>query len=568
MQLSLSALSTIPAETWQMAALWSVKIYAGSIVLRFVMFSLMRKLGLYSPSVYRYWPRLPWRFFYRQLKRFIDWRERTFLIGKRGNTGGFASALETYAELFSSSQVLLGRAYAFGLKGLQPIGMNILRHGYCFAMTGIGKTTMLMSVISLWRGSAFVIDPKGQITKALAGIDKRNLHPIDPLHMTGLKSACFNPFDIIKWAMVRFGEEDAVRWASRIAETLIVTPPDSKSPFFTDTYRPFFVGLILHVLTAHPEEHHNLPFVRDLSKMGYQRLNAQDDTEVSSEEAQSRLLAAMRNNPSFDGIISGSVAALESAGAETAGNVRATGLEQTAWLDIPQLRNIMRTSTFDVWKLKTDNKDIMTLVAPVTSIRGEFSKFFQLITSLTTFVFEAEPKKKGQCVFVVDEHPSLNYIPMFETTIAVMRSFGISFVGIAQDIEQLKKVYPKSWEGFIGNADFVWWMATNHDANTQYLSKTLGKRSIVTTDRDTGRKSYRDVDVMTSEQLRRVLAPGSDRIIVTRAGKRARMLVNEPYFKALAVWRYNPDPDHLEPLLRRLTRYLLTRKHAQSKTKE
>ena len=46
-------------------------------------------------------------------------------------------------------------------------------------------------------------------------------------------------------------------------------------------------------------------------------------------------------------------------------------------------------------------------------------------------------------------------------------------------------------------------------------------------------------------------------MIVTRAGGRALRLMNEPYFKALPVWAYDPDPDHREAFLRRVMRALL-----------
>ena len=46
-------------------------------------------------------------------------------------------------------------------------------------------------------------------------------------------------------------------------------------------------------------------------------------------------------------------------------------------------------------------------------------------------------------------------------------------------------------------------------------------------------------------------------MIATRAGQRAMMLVNEPYYNALPVWSYDPDADHREPILRWLMRTIL-----------
>jgi len=69
-----------------------------------------------------------------------------------------------------------------------------------------------------------------------------------------------------------------------------------------------------------------------------------------------------------------------------------------------------------------------------------------------------------------------------------------------------------------------------------------------------GEKSYREVNVMDADQVKRFLNPGSDNLIVTRAGMRALKLKNEPYFKALPVWKYAADPAHREVFLRRVMR--------------
>jgi hypothetical protein len=100
-------------------------------------------------------------------------------------------------------------------------------------------------------------------------------------------------------------------------------------------------------------------------------------------------------------------------------------------------------------------------------------------------------------------------------------------------------------------------MGTNHSDNLTMLSQTLGQKAHVEKDKYTRRKSYRNVPVMDKDQLARLLEPDSGNIIVTRAGRRAMRLKNEPYYTALPVTRYNADPDHREALLRRFTRFLL-----------
>lgn len=521
-----------------------------------------RAMGLSHPNHYRLWPRLPWRSVVLAGLAVRRWYERAFVMGKRA-TGGFAGMLGTLALLHRPGKVLLGRAYALGIGLLQPVGMKVTRHLFMYAMTGAGKTTALMTIIATWRGSVFVIDPKGQITRGLSSHDRRRWYVIDPYHIAVAISACFNAFDCISEAVKRDGEQAAVLWAIRIAHALVVTPPGARTPFFSDTARGFLVGVILHVFTTHPENEHNLPFVRDLIVNGYRVVGA-DGKETTPEEAHALLLRMMLNNPAFDGAIQGAAAAMASASGETGGNVRATLQEQTKWLDIPEVRAILRASSFSLAELKTCDDIVLSFAAQVFSIRQELSPLTRLLTNMTAYTFEAIKQKKGQCLTVIDELPSQGHNETLEVMLAVARSYGQTVLGIAQNIELMRLAYPKSWGMFSGEADAVFWMATNHDETAEHLSRVLGKKSLVDKDRYSGQKHYREVQAMDPDQVKRFLSPDSGHLIVTRAGGRALKLMHEPYFKALPVWCYAADPDHREALLRRISRWLFDRRCKQA----
>ena len=523
---------------------------------------VFRTMGLSHPDHYRLWPSLPWRSIVLAWLAVRRWYERAFVMGKRP-TGGFAGMLGTLALLYRPSKVLLGRAYALGFGLLQPVGVKVTRHLFMYAMTGAGKTTALMTIIATWLGSVFVIDPKGQITRGLSQHDERQWFVIDPYHIAVTVSACFNAFDCIKDAVKRDGEQAAALWAVRIANALVVTPPGARQPFFADTARGFVVGIILHILTAHPEEEHNLPFMRDLIVGGYRVVGA-DGQETTPQEAHALLLRMMLNNPAFDGAIHGAAAAMDSAGVDTGGNVRATLQEQTKWLDIPDVRAILRSSSFSLVDLKVRDDIVLSFTAPVFSIRQELSPLARLLTNMTAYTFEAVPKKKGQCLTVIDELPSQGHNETLEVMLAVGRSYGQTMLGIAQNVELMRLAYPKTWGMFSGEADAVFWMASNHDETAEHLSRGLGKKSLAERDRYTWQKSYHEADVLDAEQVKRFLSPDSGHLIVTRAGGRALKLMHEPYYKALPIWRYAADSDHREAFLRRISRWLFDRRRKQA----
>jgi type IV secretory pathway TraG/TraD family ATPase VirD4 len=359
--------------------------------------------------------------------------------------------------------------------------------------------------------------------------------------------------------MKREGPSAAVRWALRIAEALIVTPSGSRTPYFTDVARQFLAALILHVLTAHPESEHNLPFVRDLIINGYPVHDEFGRRISTPDEAQELLLRAMLDNAAFD-VIAGGAQSLASASGETGGNVMSTLQEQTKWLDIPEVRKVMRSSTFSLSWLKTRNDIVIALAAPIFSLRQELAPLSRMITNLTAYTFEAVKVKNGLCLAIWDELPSQGYNATLEVMLAVMRSMGLIVVAIAQNVELMKKNYPQSWKSFSGEADATIWAGGNHQDSVDHLSQLLGRKTLIEKDRHSGRKSYREVDVMTGDQIRRFLDPDSGNVIVTRAGARPLKLKAPYYFKELPVWQYAPDPDHKEALLRRLSRFVFDRK--------
>jgi type IV secretory pathway TraG/TraD family ATPase VirD4 len=251
-------------------------------VARTILLVLGRSFGLCAPSFYSYWPRLPWRSVLSVWFKFSAWRERVFIMGKRA-TGGFASALYVLTRLYKPGQVLLGRASAWGIGLLQPIGATLARHGFIYATTGAGKTTALISMVATWSGSAVLIDPKGQIVLALSAHDTLRrwirLAPYDA------NTAIFNVFDDIKAAIARSGSDAAVLWAQRVAQALVITPAGSRLPYFTDVSRAFLSGLILYVLVRYPASQHNLATVRDLIVHGLRVFNDDGSEATRGDEA-------------------------------------------------------------------------------------------------------------------------------------------------------------------------------------------------------------------------------------------------------------------------------------------
>ncbi|MGB0662714.1 MAG: type IV secretory system conjugative DNA transfer family protein [Pontibacterium sp.] len=546
-------------ELAALAAMMGLTYVFTHFVVKATLLRLLRAFGLYSPSLYAELPSMfpHWRSIYRLKAQLSRWKETVFTFGKYP-TAGFSSTLATMTLLYTPSTVLIGRVYWAGFSLIQPVGLQIQRHIMVYAMTGAGKTTWLITMLALWRGSACIVDPKGQITAALALNDKREwivFRPYEPE-----RTAQWNPLDDIKAAMLREGNHAVIKWSKRLGESLIVTPAGTKNPFFTNTARSYLAAAVAYVLTEHPEEEQTLPFAFELMTHGRRFYNDDGELETTSNEARTLLDNRLLQCTAFDGAIADLAAAFINASGDTKSSLVATLIEQVAWMALPSLKYMLSKTTRPLSEAKTRDDVVFSFVTPVLSLREELRPLFRLYTNFVSYTFEAVEEKKGQCLFVIDEVQAMGNNTTLEVALPVARSYGLSVVAIAQDREGMKASYPTTYGSFEGNADVVLFMATNHPDNYNYLSEALGKRTHIETDPRTGKKSYRESDVMTPDQVKRFLSPDTGNLIAIRAGARALRLKIAPYFTELPITAYSADPDHREPILRRISRLIFNPK--------
>lgn len=527
-------------------------------VIKTIVIGLLRQLGLALPWSYSRFPSfLPWRaLIVRPLMKWGRWKEHVFKIGKAAS-GGFSGIVAALSSHYNNpkTQIPLGLPWIFGFSTFQTIALEIKTHLLCIGQSGSGKSVWLKTVVGCWLNSIYLIDPKNDITREI--LSCKHTHKVVVLAPYGNATGQVNPLDSLHEAYLQSGESEAVKWAYRIGQSFIETPPQSKQPFFTDTARGYLVGLILFVYAHYPESERHLGTVRDLITYGMQVFNDDDSEDTSREEAFALLHKMMMESEVFTKAIAGAASPFINAGKEALGSLRATLQERTKVLDIPGVRDMLSATTRPLRELKTHNDYALVFCAEISSLRQELQDVQRLITNMVFYTFEAEPIKNGQCLVVLEEFTSMGYNSCVEVALPYMRSLGASVLAIIQDVEALKVHFPTAMS-FIGNSDATVWFSTAHPDNLSLLSQLLGKALTFRKDKQTGKTQKLETDVATPDQLARFLTSELGNIIVTRSGKRALRLRLDPHYKTLPFWKFKPNPEFKEPLLRRITRALLS----------
>jgi len=538
---------------------------------RTIYFVLGRIFGFANMARYRWWLLAgpPWRPIFRiwlVVRRFF----RQFTFGTRATacwTGPLAAMTLPFNQ---RDAVFIGRLWWKGVKLLQPLGIRGPRHIAVVAASGAGKTRWAKGWLGMLprEASAFIIDCDGDIVNTLGPAAKRAGHKIinlDPFGLSKFPGACWNALDELTAAAKRHGRQAVVRYGQTLAEGL-VAELNASQPVFTKVAREFVGGVILFVWLFEPAATRNLVRVRELIARGMPELVVDP-----KQDAFGLFLRQMERSVDYDDECDGAITDViaRSAGAMRSGNgregnpFRTSALSATAFIDMPEIAAISRRSDFTSEDLKKSNPWVF-FIAPVTDIQTKLSGLVRSVSMTTMYTFQNIPGGRSvPCAFLLDEFPSLGRIEILETAAPVFRKYGIRLVVITQDLERLEQAYPKSWGGFIGNAQATLWMGSDHQQTVKHLSDVLGT---ATREHKVGggffsktpvRTERREYPLLTPDQIKETLDPDRSQIIVTRTGKTPLLVSYEGYDKALPVWRYEPSTEHREPILRRLTRKIL-----------
>ncbi|MEM8650971.1 MAG: type IV secretory system conjugative DNA transfer family protein [Pseudomonadota bacterium] len=100
-------------------------------------------------------------------------------------------------------------------------------------------------------------------------------------------------------------------------------------------------------------------------------------------------------------------------------------------------------------------------------------------------------KSKPNTLFMLDEFFALGKMKSIEESAAYMAGYGIKLVPVIQNIGQIKQLYDKNWETFLGNTGAIIAWGLNDLDSEQYISDRIGKilRYDVSTSAGSSKKS-------------------------------------------------------------------------------
>jgi len=457
----------------------------------------------------------------------------------------------------AKGDIFLGRAPS----SLRPVGISTQKHMVTIGQTGSGKSTAaLVPNLCFHEGSLLCIDPKGELAEVTAarrgagGNGVRGMgqevYILDPFAIVqGATSAAYNVFD----EMARVAERDVdrpVSYAGKIADALVKSE-GQKEPYWDNAARTLIRGLILYLFQG-PAERRNVGELR--------RLLMEGDAEAWENEPPAireritpfdvlfEKMKRVAQGPYRDGI-AGAAASMLAMGANQMGSVLTTAQEHTSFLDAPEIRRISARSDFLLDDLKRRKVSVFVCL-PINMVSGREGRWLRMFVMLfIDMMMRSKEAPTPPVLLAIDEFPNLGRLDGIEIVAPTMRSYGVRFWAVGQDIEQFKQTYPQSWRSIIGGAEAVQFLGITEPETVKFISELLGKHWVKGWAATGGRNEsvVEERPLLDPEQVSRFLSPDLKNQIVWRGNKRPMRLKVTPYYEYLPAWYYSPDLRYAEP---------------------
>ena len=369
------------------------------------------------------------------------------------------------------ANIILTQRVRLGMDGyITQRNMNILVIGG----SGSGKTRYFCKP-GLYSAncSYLVTDPKGELLKAAGGLllslgyEVRVFNLIDPE-----QSDCYNPFVYVR------EEKDVLSLIDNLIKNTTPRNASSNDPFWEKAEVALDSALMLYLIHEAPQDEQN--FETMIYMMNFADVREEDEQYRSPLDMLFRALE--EEQPAHVAVKQYKV--FKQAAGKTAKSILVTAAVRLAAFNIPQYAAMTSMDEMDFGSLG-ERKRAIFCVIPVND-----SSMNYLVGMLYTQCFQAlyrraDEKHNGRLPVPVrviqDEWANVAQPESYPKILATCRSYNIGLNIIVQNIQQIKALYEKEWEGIIGNCDTLLFLGGgNEPTSLEFIVKLLGKETIAT----------------------------------------------------------------------------------------
>lgn len=451
--------------------------------------------------------------------------------GTEHGSSDWAKHGEEFKVLNRHNGFILSRKHYLGLEKKNPLNKNILVYGG----SGTGKTAgFIKPNILQMLGSYVITDPKGELYRETSKLLKANGYDVKVLNLVDTKySNRYNPLahirdyadvDIIAHTIVESGEGDG--------------GGKSSDPFWDNTAKMLLKACIYYVISVLPPEERNLSSCLNIVRAGGADESLFDKLFVGG------LKPEHPGRKEYEGIRVGAD--------KTKQSIAISLVSKLSHFDSPSMQRLTTSDDISFEEIGRKKTAVYVISPDSHSTYNYILTIFygQLLQRLYAEADANGGALKMPAFLLLDEFANIGKIPDFNQKLSTSRSRLISMSIIVQSMDQLVDLYKDLHENIISNCDTQIFMGSQSIKTCEYISKSLGQKTLVYQSRSKNRDkedistqgySYSEQrqgrELMTIDELKRL--PYDEEIILVRGVKP---------IKAKKAWyyKYHPLKDKLE----------------------
>ncbi|WP_231744217.1 type IV secretory system conjugative DNA transfer family protein [Stieleria neptunia] len=361
------------------------------------------------------------------------------------------------------------------VQGGVPQGVADDRHHFLLAGSrgGKGRAFLVNNLIALpSMTSSLTIDPKGDLAATTARYRAEALGQevavTDMFDCSGSKTRKFRKGLNVIDGLCRADRKTFTADAMLIADALVVESESIENPHWDECTKEAISGLCAHIATHsnYSDGQRNLVTVWELAAAACEP----DPNDAHAFALENEMLA----NDAAGGYVRAVARAFYSRTGDEFASVASNMRRHLSFIGIEAMQDALRGPCVDPAKIK--NGSLAWYVSIPTMRDHALKGFKRLCVQTCLAACEKEQQQFGnQAVFFLDEFHALGRMKCIETAIAQFAGLGVKLVIVLQDLSQIQRIYPKSWQTFLGNAGTLQTFAGNDEATLSYLSKRVGE---------------------------------------------------------------------------------------------
>lgn len=340
-----------------------------------------------------------------------------------------------------------------------PITYGGDRHELVIAPTrgGKGVSTVIPRLLE-HMGSAIVMDVKDGENALITARYRRDylgqdVHILDPFDVVSSRLG-FVPAKLNPLRQVDLDGEAAFDEASIVSESCVV--PDGRGEsHWSNEALSMITGFILREV-----------------EMGGDLADVRAALNQGKEDFESYLT---RMQESTYGLVRAAGARIDNKEARERSGVLSTAQQNTHFLESGPLADSLSGTSIDLSDLSNTT---IYIVLPARRILTAKRWLRVVIASLIYAVTEAQERPSIPVMFLLDEMATLGRVSPIEQGVGLLAGYGMQFVCILQDLNQLTDLYRERAQSFISNAACIQCLGTNDKMTDDYLSALSGMTSV------------------------------------------------------------------------------------------